>query len=914
MIPPWTYLDEHDRTVFSTTVAFLNKRLTEPGTIDWALRLKPTQHIERLAIGDLLNSSGGQVLEEPWMTAWRLIEESWSTSAIEDGPSTAIYGIQQRLRAGDRSGAVVSEIVNLVAPRLKAEPISSWHWQFVKKPRRPKAFDQLLSASLTSGDLVDLNVLELAKQTNVTFLKALANALEAAVNHGLDVARRLGWDGQRRLWQLGDLGRTYYTLVGPQAGGSRDEDPDAYHRGIAPSVKLLHAVVSRLAELDVPAALPIVQRWQLAASPIYIRLWAAIARHAQLVSTEEIGGFLLSRDDRQFWDLHVFPEIAELRAVRFGGLDPGIQKAIIARLRKSPPRDHWPKKAETEKVKNARQYWAVREFTRIEVAGNQLPPEAQSWMQSRIVKFPDLANMAIDYGFKEGLTARSLTPTPDDRYNTLQGAARLRALETALSASRGGWDDDPAERANDWLRQPENTDLVLNDLESVADGGDEFSRVWDRFGWAHSLGGAQLEETARRDLQDEATRTLQLMHRLSDEGITAAVDGISNWLGAWSKQVIASPSGLPVWLRVWPIAVEATNARQNEDDDTYLSVSARAMDNDREPRDLDTLNTPAGKLVGVFLDACPSLAQVPNPFSVGSTPLQMREVVISVTGRSGLIARHRLIEALPYFLQADRDWTQQHLIAPLLADDAASVALWSAIARRTHFTEVLKIIGGAMAEKAVDRRLGRRTRRSLVFSLVVEALHAFRESREPAVPNPRILQMLRSIDDEVRAAAADAIQQFVRELSQKGTPGEPPPTSADLFRSAAAPFLQHVWPQERSLATPGVSSALSDLPATSGEAFAEAVELIERFLVPFDCWSMHDYGLYGDDDGEKELSIINDEPKARAFLRLLDSTIGSSEGAVIPQNLADALDQIRTVAPGLVENPLFRRLATTARR
>ena len=107
-----------------------------------------------------------------------------------------------------------------MAPRLKVAAINSLRWQFVKKPRHPKTFDHLLSASLTSGHLIDLNVLELAKVTDVPFLKALANALEAAINHGLDIARRLGWDGQRRLWQLGDLGRAYYVLAGPKADGA----------------------------------------------------------------------------------------------------------------------------------------------------------------------------------------------------------------------------------------------------------------------------------------------------------------------------------------------------------------------------------------------------------------------------------------------------------------------------------------------------------------------------------------------------------------------------------------------------------------------------------------------------------------------------------------------------------------------
>jgi hypothetical protein len=234
----------------------------------------------------------------------------------------------------------------------------------------------------------------------------------------------------------------------------------------------------------------------------------------------------------------------------------------------------------------------------------------------------------------------------------------------------------------------------------------------------------------------------------------------------------------------------------------------------------------------------------------------------------------------------------------------------------------LKIIGGAMAERATDRRLGRETRRRLVFSIVIEALHAYREGRDPAVPNSRVQQMLRTLDDEVRASAANAIQQFVRELSAKahedGQPeGEEPEigaSAAALFRSAAAPFLRDVWPQERSLATPGISGALADLPATSREAFAEAVDAIARFLVPFECWSMLDYGLYGEEGETKKLTIINDEDKAKALLRLLDLTVGTSEGAVIPHDLTDALDQIRSVAPSLADAAAFRRLSTAARR
>lgn len=165
-------------------------------------------------------------------------------------------------------------------------------------------------------------------------------------------------------------------------------------------------------------------------------------------------------------------------------------------------------------------------------------------------------------------------------------------------------------------------------------------------------------------------------------------------------------------------------------------------------------------------------------------------------------------------------------------------------------------------------------------------------------------------------------QQFVLELSAKtsgkvpqdGDVQEEPDTAAVLFRTAAAPFLREVWPQERSLATPGVASALADLPVTSGEAFAEAVDALARFLVPFECWSIINYGLHGDEGGAKKLAVIDDEPKAQALLKLLDLTVGTSEGAGVPYDLTDALDQIRSMAPALAESPVFRRLSTAARR
>jgi hypothetical protein len=406
LTPPLSYLDQQDREVFQSTVDYVNNRMAESAIIDWTLQLKPADHIQRTAVAYLLNGPNAQILDEPWSTAWRLIQESWSPSIFEELPSTAINDIQMRLRAGDHSSGVVSAIVNLVAPRLQVEKFSLTDLLFIKKPRRPITFDDLLSATISSGELIDLNVLELANLTDVSFLNDLASALEGAVNHGLEIACRLGWYGQGYFRRMKMLARVYY--VGSCQAGSKNKDPDASHFGLAPSIKLLHAVVTRIAELEPNAALVFIQRWRVMGSLIYTRLWAATAQNSKLIEAPEVAAFFTGLGNREFWQMDVLPEVAELRARRFGELDQQTQDTIVRRLRKGPPRDLWPKKAQPTKVKDERLYWAVLELKRVEVAGGNLASGIQAWLDAQIGQLGKLKGLSTDLGFLNGLPIASL--------------------------------------------------------------------------------------------------------------------------------------------------------------------------------------------------------------------------------------------------------------------------------------------------------------------------------------------------------------------------------------------------------------------------------------------------------------------------------------------------------------------------
>ena len=118
-----------------------------------------------------------------------------------------------------------------------------------------------------------------------------------------------------------------------------------------------------------------------------------------------------------------------------------------------------------------------------------------------------------------------------------------------------------------------------------------------------------------------------------------------------------------------------------------------------------------------------------------------------------------------------------------------------------------------MAERAADPELGRDTRAVLwhgAWSSKVCMLSG--KGVTPVVPSSRVQQMLRSVDAEVRALAPQrVVQRFVRDLSAKAD-GQPNPATAEsLFREAASPFLEKVWPARTLLSRRPASRGLSPI-------------------------------------------------------------------------------------------------------
>ena len=888
-----------NKTAVDLVFLFLRGRLRERSVLSWAIESKSHKAIKQSAVKLLLEVDGATI-KEPWRTAWRMTEETWYSPIVD---TTSIYYLRDRLSAGERTNSLVTAIVDLVKASIavKSKPYQT------QAGFRIRSVHDLVEVSLNSGDLVDPKELELnnlvAKDRR--FLVSLANELDSAVTSGLENGRRVGWTGDDHFWLVGGLYRVEYDK---SVTNIDIDEPDAVNNGIAPSVKLLHEVVTQLINIDVEEAMRIMRRWKTYDDSVHLRLWAALSKDSRVTDASEVGEFILGLNDRQFWLTDDYPEIAEVRAQRFNELEYAVCEAVVTKICKSAPLTLWPRNTRDTIDEKDRIILAAIELKRIQSVGGKIPNRGSMWLESVTRKYPELSTMSVtDLGYRSGVQVQYGSPSPDSIFDDLTGINRLTTLEEKLSKSGGGRGNGAAT----WMRGEGKAILVINDFETIGCDMREFPRVWEHLGWSHSPWTEQGEYDRSRDLSKEADRVISLLLGLYDESLGLAIGGIINWLDTWREIIVEKPNWAKAWLRVWPIVQEITNGESQSgvfDDDRRLT--------NRNWLDMDTLNTPEGKMIEVFLAACRNLKKDNKVYIKQGYLIDVRDGIAGASGRSKFRTLIRLTIGVDYFLDVDSDWTKEHLIARLRDNSMESLAMWQIVSRVLRSTKLLELVGEDMISRAMDSRLDRQVRQDLAYNVVFESLHAFQNKRASAIDNIRIQQMLRTVDDETRAFCARMVSRFLSQLSGGGNHNQESAGTVMVFRNAIKPFFDQVWPKEQSFVTPDVSKGLASLPARANGAFAEALDVISHLLVPFDCRSLYVYGLRStsDNDENSRLSMINNHEKAQALLVLLDRTIGTEENTVHPYELSEALEQIEKVNTPLARSRAFRRLTALTRR
>jgi len=100
-------LTHEEREAFETTNRFVTGRVREAKTIEWALALRPHDKGARVGAVHVVEKAREDGLDEPWASAWALIEESWLGVESPYPEGVGAHLVARRLAAGERSGSLV---------------------------------------------------------------------------------------------------------------------------------------------------------------------------------------------------------------------------------------------------------------------------------------------------------------------------------------------------------------------------------------------------------------------------------------------------------------------------------------------------------------------------------------------------------------------------------------------------------------------------------------------------------------------------------------------------------------------------------------------------------------------------------------------------------------------------------------
>lgn len=879
---------ERDREVAFNTERFLQGRLNDRVALLWAADLGPDQDAERQAVRSILEFPR-QAVEEPYSTAWRCVVESWKADRLD--PDLKAIDIREQLLSGVHPGLLLDDVVRLVAPQLVIEMSGLWE---ARRRRRARHATDILHLRMTGSRIVGLAEVGLATVDDAQILAELVDRLEAALILALHWSRRLGPDAS---WSVNWIARVYPP---PPVAVEEDDDdggdPDRHRGGFAPVARLISESLAALAELDPVAAAKRVQRLELLDWPLTRRLWAAAARHPDLADGGQIGRWLLALDDDWFWNNGRYPEVAELRARRFGHLGTEQQQAIEARLRGRPPAVRYRRRLDRDVRERLRDEHAADELRRIAAAGHVLSASSQRWLTTRSTG----PGVHVAGGVEDGLfeTDRYVPPEPAP-YTTEEGGALIQQLESDLSG-RLYIEGRPA---MDYVTV--NADKVFELVQTQA-APHAYPRVWAALASAarDQWIGIAPESPEWAEQQPRAEALLAALAAQPPGALDKAIDGVSYWIDGTAKVLGTDDRYRRLWLTLWPAAVVETNRDYPKSDDDKLVV----FDDDGDNDDLASaaLNSSAGRMMSAFLAMLPKRSENATPFA-DARLAELREAVLQADGAARRQALYRLLMGLGYMRAVDQVWADQHLVAPLTEGTGGDPRLWEAISRIGLLPhDTLQIIGPDMARTARETRLPQEVRARLAERLVLPILHDLARDRAPSVSLVEIQQMLRLGGDAVRTRSASALVQFLENREED---------LAALYGRSVRRLLLEAWPLDRAALSPALSDALAALPAATGTAFSQAVGDIDGLLIPFDAWSLWDYGLYGKKQPDGRILLYpNTVDEAAALLKLLDRTVGEEEGAIVPRDIDAALQKIAELAPNLAQERAFARLLSLARR
>ena len=311
----------------------------------------------------------------------------------------------------------------------------------------------------------------------------------------------------------------------------------------------------------------------------------------------------------------------------------------------------------------------------------------------------------------------------------------------------------------------------------------------------------------------------------------------------------------------------------------------------------DALNAPAGRLTEVLLK---KLSKGNGDNEIPDAMRKRLERLVDAPGKPGLLARVRLAAEVSYLFDRAPSWTKSRIL-PLFdwsSPDAADA--WAA-RRYSNYIGSPELFD--LFKQPFLEMFGRNDVPSEdldTFSgWLTEILIANKRRNDDGYP-------LKGTEARaaLRRAGAKALSSVGHRLAVEMERTKPE-ERATQWRTVVGPVFQEIWPLDVELQTPASTFKLTQILMATGEAFAEAAEVIVPFIRPDDPRSRST--VFSIAKASEELYASSPSK----MLDLIAAVVGdAAPGSVY--SLKEALDRIRAVDPKLADTRKFQKLASYA--
>lgn len=757
---------------------WLAKVCDQPAAVWWASHQSSLNRYIQWFISDGLYQSNRQI-EQDIRNAWRLLFEAWEHVEFF---TTKWDKLQSIIKTDGWSSAIVRRFGEVLRPRLHVRP-----------PLRntPKLFEiKAFQSNIGLLRLIDVNypVMDKRIEVPIKWRSAIVKVLRQNLELALALEQEIG---------------SYSNLdISPIVKDDKKNiSNDHRTHGLSAFVIRFAELFAQLVKTNESAAKVEFLSWTTEDDTIFARLRIWASANESIVSNNEFGQFMSSLSDTAFWDRSHQRDLLLVIAGRWKTLSDESRKLIEQKLLIGPKQ------------------WSQEKIVDFEERRDRSILERIQWLQNKQCKLStntvkqvqQLLSAVSDWkevyseGAADSLDARSGFVRTDTNYEELTKIPLSQILQQAEKISS---------RSDDWLVENdpfyglcvEQPELAFAALTHAEKRGNFWTKAWQSFLYL------EVQKTDKTELIGAIAE--QLIHYPNAQ-LKTILYPAAFWLQNVSMNL--SRDCPPIFDRILNKLIGTIREAPNE------SGTGIVRGFEKPDWAMEAINSPTGAIAQVLLND-PRLHGLEQNQGIPSEWLVRAETLLALPNDLHRYAMVIFFSNLEWFFTIDPQWTEDHLLPALQANDRDDRdAAWSGFLRGAKVPngQLYMQLKSDMLELSTAPLLSQKSYSTVMANIILAGWGTVETTTgERYISNDEMCSLLLKVDDKFRSHILWLVQRWSKDKDEK---------THNLWRKQLPELLQ-IWPRNLSIRSSNTSAWFCTLAFSSKEQFTKIAALVLPLL------------------------------------------------------------------------------------